>query len=113
MDTLDIHVQNYPSVDVVAVTGRVDSSNAERLESALGDLNARGRSRIVVDLSGIDYMSSMGIRALISAKKSSANRGGNVYLASPSNVAAEVIKIAGLEHVFDIHETVVSAVASF
>ena len=109
---MEITVNDYPKVAVVAITGRVDSSNSHELDAAFTGLADSGKRKIVVDLSGVDYMSSMGVRALISAKKAAKKRLGDVALATPSAAAQDVIDIAGLGHVFDVFDDLVLATQS-
>lgn len=103
---------NHEGTPILYVSGRVDSTNYHKLEAALRSINDDGKYRFAVDLSGIEYLSSAGIRALISALKSSKSRFGNVVLVNPSDVAREVLDIGGLEHVFDIYDSTDEAVAN-
>ena len=109
-----ITTKEYKRVDLVAVEGRVDSSTAPQLEKALQKIIDAGRYRIVVDLSGTDFMSSAGLRVLLSALKQVRrfNR-GDLRLAAMSSKVKKAFELAGLTVVFQLHDDSVDAVASF
>ncbi len=106
-------VKPLKRVDVVTVAGRIDSSNAPEFDQTLSQLIENGRTRIVLDLSGIDYMSSAGLRAIVTALRASKKHRGDLRLASPSQRMVEVLKLAGLEAIFQTYDDTVSAVGSF
>lgn len=110
---MPIHAESHSDIQVIAIEGRVDSSNAHDLENALQNQFKRGFFRLVIDLSATDYLSSMGIRAIIAAKKECNRRSGDVRLAAPNENMREVIQIAGLAHIFEIYDTVAEAEESF
>ena len=103
--TLSISVEGYKRVDVVTVNGRIDSSNASELDAALENC----RDNIVLELSGVTYMSSAGLRAIVSARK----RGGSVSIATPSERVAEVLQMAGLAPLFPTFDDITDAVGSY
>jgi anti-anti-sigma factor len=100
-------------VDVVTVSGRVDSATAPELEKKIRELFDKRRHQIVVDLAGVEYMSSAGLRTLVSSLKTAKSHGGNLVIAQPSARAHEVIELAGLNTVLAIYDNVVDAVRVF
>ena len=111
---IKITAREYKRVDLVAVEGRVDSSTAPQLEKALQKIIDAGRYRIVVDLSDADFMSSAGLRVLLSALKQVRrfNR-GDLRLAAMSSKVKKAFELAGLTVVFQLHDDSVDAVGSF
>jgi len=110
---LDISVENFKRVDMVTVSGRIDSSNATELEDAFNGLTEDGRYQIVAELSGVDYMSSAGIRALVATMRECKKHRGDLRIAAPSPRMNEVLELAGLTSIFQIFEDSASAVGSF
>lgn len=110
---MEISVDKHTNVDVVSVSGRIDSSNAGDLDGALKGLNNEGRHQIVLDLAGIEYMSSAGLRAMVAALRESRKHKGDVRVAQPSERMQEVLNLAGLDSVFSIYDDTVAAVGSF
>ncbi len=111
---MEITNKQLKRVDVVKVSGRVDSSTAPELEEALKTILAADRYRICMDLSDLEYISSGGIKVLISTLKTCKrwNR-GDLRLASMSLYIAEVFDLAGLTPLFNIFPDTVEAVGSF
>ncbi len=110
---LDITVDNYKRVDMVTVSGRIDGSNAGELESAFSELTDEGRYQIVTELSGVDYMSSAGLRALVAAMRECKKHRGDLRIATPSERISEVLELAGLDSIFQIYDDPAAAVGSF
>jgi anti-sigma B factor antagonist len=110
---MEVNTQNFKRVDLVTVSGRVDSSNAPELDQALKDLTGAGRCNLVLDLSQVDYMSSAGLRSLVSSLRDCKRKGGDVRLATPSVRVSEVLNLAGLDSIFQIYDSTTEAVGSF
>jgi anti-sigma B factor antagonist len=110
---MEIETESFKRADLVTVTGRIDSSNASELEDVFKGLAKDGRYRLVVDLSGIEYMSSAGLRALVSALRESKKHHGDVRISNPSERMEEVLNLAGLNTVFSVYEDSTSAVGSY
>lgn len=111
---MELTVKQLKRSNLIEVKGRVDSSTAPQLEAVLNESMEQGNYRIVVDMSELDFISSAGIRVLITAAKTARrwNR-GDLYLAAlPSNIQ-ETFKVAGLTRVFKIFPTTVEAVGNF
>jgi anti-sigma B factor antagonist len=110
---MEIEQQSFKRVDLVTVTGRVDGSNWSELDGAFRGLQNDGRYNIVVDLAGVEYMSSAGLRALVAALRESKNHKGDLRIANPSKRIADVLSLAGLDTVFSIYDDSTSAIGSF
>lgn len=110
---LNISVESLKRVELVTVSGRVDSSNASQFEGGLKELTGKGRSNLVLNLAGVTYMSSAGLRTLVSTLKECKRSGGDVRLASPSERVSEVLSLAGLDSLFKVYDEDTSAVGSF
>ena len=110
---MEIATQEYKRVAVMSVSGRVDSSTAPELESQLTKVVDGGQYHIVLDLKDVEYMSSAGLRAMVSTLKKVKRVNGDLRLANPSARVEEVLRLAGLTSIFSIHSTQEEAVASF
>ena len=113
MSELSITVENLKCVDLITVTGRVDSSNAPQLDGKLKESMANGRYNLVLELSGVNYMSSAGLRAVVSALRESKKQGGDVRLANISARVDEVLSLAGLKSILQTFDDDTTAVGSF
>jgi len=100
---VDISTTEYKRVAVVAVSGRVDSATSGELEMALKALLEKGASNIVLDFSGVDFLSSSGLRVMVTTRKALKEAGGEVVIAQPSERVKETLELAGLVHVDGRH----------
>jgi anti-sigma B factor antagonist len=110
---IDIRVSEVDAVTLFEVNGRVDSTNAGEMGEALTHAIEAGSTQIVLDLSRVSYMSSAGLRELVSAFKKVRSAAGDMRIAQPSVRVQEVMEMAGLDTVFQIFPTQVDAVGSY
>lgn len=107
-------VREFKHCNVIEVKGRVDSATAPQLTKTLEKVTGNGRFKIVLDMSGLEYMSSAGFRALLAAQRNCKryNRGEVVLAAVPARIR-EALELAGFTELFKIYDDVLSAVGSF
>ena len=110
---LEINVSDKDNVTVVEVNGRVDSMNANELGEALSGVIEDGHHNLVLDLGSVDYMSSAGLREIVSALKKVKRAAGDLRIAQPSDRVREVLEMAGLDTIFQIFSTQGEAVGSY
>ena len=108
-----ISVRPGPLAYVVTAAGRVDSSNANELDTTLAQLISDGQAKLVLELTAVSYMSSAGLRAIVSALRAAKKKRGDVRIAAPSKRVAEVFELAGLNPLFETFDDVETAVSSF
>ena len=111
--TLNITLETMKRVDLITLSGRIDSSNASELDDALKGIMDNGRYNIVLEMSGVVYMSSAGLRALVAALRECKKHRGDVRLANISERVSEVLSLAGLDSLFSTYDDVTAAVGSF
>ena len=111
---MEITTKQLKRVEVVTVSGRVDSATAPELEKVLRSIVDADRFRICMDLKDLEYLSSAGIKVLISILKTCKrwNR-GDLRLANMSPYIADVFDLAGLTPLFKVYSNLVEAVGSF
>lgn len=111
---MNIEKKDFKRVSVIAVGGRVDSNEAARLEEVLNSTLAAKQYHIIMDLQNLEYISSRGLRALISSLKETRrwNRGDVRLVNVPARIR-QVLDIAGLTPLFKIYDNSVDAVGSF
>ena len=111
-----MEIQHIPlkRCDVIKVQGRIDSATAPKFAEKMNDILENGRYRIVVDLDGMDFISSAGLRVLISTQKTCKryNRGEVVLANVPETIMAS-LELAGFTPLFKIFNDAVSAVGNF
>ena len=113
MAMLSIETDSRQDVSVMKVQGRVDSESAPELDDALTKLLQENRNKIVLDLDGVDYMSSAGLRAMVKAYQTATKSGGDVRLACVSNPVEVILRTVGMMQMFQMYPTKQAAMASF
>ena len=110
---MDITTNDYKRCSLVSVSGRVDSNTAPTFEDALRAVIEGGQRNVVLELSGVNFMSSAGLRGMVSSLKACKKGGGDLFIATPSDRVSDVLKLAGLTSLFSVYDDVTSAVADF
>ncbi len=110
---MEINSSEMNRVQLFDVIGRVDSTNDSEHGLAMDRAADEGRNHIVLDLGGVEYMSSAGLREMVRVLKRVKRSGGDLRIANPSERVREVLELAGLDTIFEIYSTQVEAVGSF
>lgn len=101
--------------ELVTVLGRIDSATAPELEETLLGLIQAGHKNMVVNLAGTDYISSAGLKALLSAlmKARKAIPPGNVVISEIRPELRESFELVGFDRLFTFYDNDTQAVGSF
>jgi anti-sigma B factor antagonist len=113
LNMLVINVSGMDNSSVVEVNGRVDSMSANQLGDALSNVIDDGHVKLVLDLSGVEYISSAGLREIVTALKKVKRASGDLRLAQPSDRVREVLEMAGLDTIIRIFPTQGDAINSY
>jgi len=110
---MEINTTHYKHSDLVEVTGRVDSFTAPKLAEVMDSITDSGRYKIVFDMSELEYMSSAGLRVLISTQKTCKryNRGEVVLACVPQRIY-DALDLAGFVPLFKFYDDVTAAVGN-
>jgi len=85
----------------VVLRGRLDTAGAGAIDLKFNAV-AGARRAIVVDLSAVDFLTSLGIRLLVIGAKAVKNKGGKLVLLSPTETVLAVINTAGIEQLIPV-----------
>ena len=100
-------------VSVLKVSGYLDTTTASELENALYGLLKRGEYRVVVDLSGVNYISSAGWGIFISEIKEIRNHGGDLKLAGMVGDVHEVYNLLEFHTILEAYTSAKEATSAF
>lgn len=110
---MDIQVKQIDQTAVVSIAGSIDSLTAGEVTSFLSEQIGAGYRQLVADLSQVDFMSSAGLRAILTILKQSRQEGGDLRLAGAQAGVEKTLKISGFTSILKTYPTVDEAVASF
>ncbi len=92
---MQISVNDEGNDASVALVGRLDIHGAEAVAMPLATLSG-AKQNILIDMSQVTFLASIGIRHLVSATKALSRRGGQLILIGSPDVVSEVLTTAGL-----------------
>ena len=98
---MDIKTSKVADGIEMVVTGRLDTNTAPELEMALKSLQP-AKQILHLDLSGIEYVSSAGLRVILLAHKIMLPTGGKMVLRNPSEFCRQVLEATGMNGILTI-----------
>jgi anti-sigma B factor antagonist len=101
-----------PGRTVVEVSGEIDVYTAPKLREALLSLVDSGTYRLVVDMSGVEFLDSTGLGVLVGGLKRVRAHDGGIDLVVTQGRILRIFKITGLSKVFAIYDSVDEALAA-
>lgn len=97
---------------IISLAGSMDAYDAEKFESEAAEIVKSGQKQIIVNLEKLDYISSSGLRALLSMRAQLSKGGGKFRLVSLRDKVLEVFRISKLLNIFEIFENAEDAIKS-
>jgi anti-sigma B factor antagonist len=88
----------------VIASGEIDLYTAPRLHSEIAAViaSAAPASRVIIDLSGVEFCDSTGMNVLLSCLRQVQERRGELKLAAPRPAVRKILQVTGLDSVFTI-----------
>ena len=96
---MDISRKTDGGRTVISVTGRVDTTTAPELDVGL---QLEGSETVTLDLSGVPYMSSAGLRCLLTTQKTRMAGGGSMTIVGVQPAVREVLDITGFSGILTL-----------
>ena len=112
---MEIRTEEMKRCVLVTLSGRIDSSQAPDLETELVDLVQSGKKNLTINMKAVDFISSGGLRALVTARIKARRMTpmGNVVLSELQPRIFGTLELVGFHHLFTIYDTDLEAVGSF
>lgn len=108
---LDVTVRDDRTA-VLRPAGRLNLVTSPQLRNAVDDAVAAGNVLVVVDLSGVEFIDSSGLGALVAGLKSTRAAGGDLRLAAGGAQVVSVLRLTNLDRVLKVHGSVEAAVGA-
>lgn len=106
---LNVADRTFANVVVLSPSGRIDHNTADAFQDLLSPHVERcigDDGQIVLDLSKVDYMSSVGLRVMMAAAKTVRKQEGNIVVAGLGPTLQEIFEISRFEHIFRVFDSV-------
>jgi anti-sigma B factor antagonist len=109
---MEIQIEDLnDGVAMVTLRGRLDMTGAGLIDLKFSTI-AGSRRSIVVDMSAVDFLASLGIRVLVMGAKAVRNKGGRLVLLSPQEDVKSVLTTAGIDEIIPIVSDRADAIAA-
>ncbi len=110
-EPLGVTISHQGDVALVSLTGAADAAAADVLRGRMLDLVATKPSMIVLDLSGLSFMGSAALGAVVLAHIRCRSSEASIRLVSPQASVERTLAVTRLDKLFDVFETVDAAIA--
>ena len=100
-------------ITVFLPEGRIDTEAAADLDQAFQSAVSAGNHNMVVDMSGVDFICSLGLRALAGVLGRCREEGGDMKIAALNDRVARVFRIIGFDALISVHDTPEAAISEF
>lgn len=97
---------------VIRAEDRLDSANAQAFCEHLEPLLRTGGDSVVVDMEGLDYISSAGLRAILQVLRKLEQQDGRLAICSLSTPVRNVFETSGFDQLIDVHPSCSAAIAA-
>ena len=111
--SLEIQESSREEITVLALKGRLAVGESSVVREKIQELSAAGKIKIVLDLSGVDYIDSTGLGALVICYTSLKKMNGALKLVNPNKRNVELLLLTKLHTIFEVFNEVQEAVNSF
>jgi len=98
--------------NVLALAGEIDLHVLPTVTTSLNEMIAKKPNQLIVDLSGVPYVDSVGVAAIINAMQTVEAYGGKFALAGLQETVRSILEMSRLDHIFSIFPDVDAALAA-
>jgi anti-anti-sigma factor len=109
---MNVQSSKQGNIPVVQLAGRMDAESAPEFETACEGFLNEGSSHIVVELAGLTYVSSMGLRSFLVIAKKTKAKGGAVLLCGMHGFVKEVFDMTHVTSLFQLFDSTEAALRS-
>ena len=107
---MEINHKQEDGIVYVTIKGRLDADSALEAEKTVSDALGGDEKMLLFDLGSLDYLSSAGLRVLLSAAKEMRRRDGKIVLCALTQFVKEIFEVSGFEALIPIEDSVESGV---
>jgi anti-anti-sigma factor len=110
---MDIQVAEYENdIKWIQLRGRLDMQGSLAVDVRFTSLTAIDASPVIIDISEVEFIASIGMRLLLSNAKAKANRGGRMVLCQPQPLVREALQTAGIDTLIAMYDSIEAAASA-
>lgn len=110
---MQIETREVGEITVVDMSGRLDSTTSGDAHDKMVEIAKSGASKVILNLNGTEYISSAGLRVILTAAKLLKSSSGEMKICHANGVVKEVLETSGFNHLIAIVEDEKSAMTAF
>ena len=110
---MEIQTRHYDNVAIITIIGRFYANFLQQFFHIISDQLAAGYSCLVIDLKQVDFLNSIGIKAILQVAKQTRQQGGDLRIANARKNVYYVLKLAGVDQVIKVYPSVIGATSSY
>ena len=108
-----LRIERSDGILVAMAEGRVDGANAQEFQGELTDAIEPSDRAVILDLGGITYISSAGLRVILLTARALRRQNAELAVCSLSDSIREVFEISGFDKIIPVQDSRPDAIASF
>lgn len=108
---MEINTRREKDIVIISVKGRMGEVSAPEFEERMNELMNDGETKFLIDLKGLEYISSAGLRGLLTVAKILKERNGWIFLSGLKGAVKDVFEVSQFISIFRTFETVESALS--
>lgn len=100
---MNIQFSKENETDIVAISGRIDTTNAAELEKAVAPLWEKEKAAVIFECKDMEYISSSGLRVLLKTHKTLTGKGGTFAIRNLVREVRNIIDLTGFSKILTIY----------
>lgn len=102
---MNLKIEKIQNFSVLNVEGRIDTANSPSFEAEIDQIYNSGEKDLIINCSGMKYISSSGLRVFLIAQKKATSLHGKLHLCDMQPAIKEIFSISGFSTLFRIFDT--------
>lgn len=99
---MNFEISNDNELTIAKISGRIDATNSDELQNNIVELIASGATKLVIDFSGVNYISSAGLRSILTATKEIMKKSGKLAIFGMQSNIRDVFDMSGFSSIMNI-----------
>jgi anti-sigma B factor antagonist len=102
---MNLSIEKINNYSILNIDGRIDTTNSTLFEAEIDRIYNSGEKDVILDCSGLKYISSSGLRVFLIAQKRANSLQGKLHVANMQPPIREIFVISGFSSIFRIFDT--------
>lgn len=110
---VELNTYSNNTIKILAISGEMNANTSSEVDNRLTNLIMGGNKKLIVNLAGLNYISSAGLRVFLSANKLIKKQNGELRISNLNDLVKEVFEISGFTMIFSIYSDEKDALKDF